>query len=234
MTATWPASPLLTTRASGSSSAATALSPLWERPRERLLEQRRVAGREPPGATGIVGGVATTPPSPPGTYYGYPAYGYSAYGYPGYAQPGYGYPGYSGGPAYSGSPGYGYPGSSRYPAYSGSPGYGLPSDSGYPAYSGPPGYGDPGYSGQPAYPTSPGYRYPGYSGQPAYPTSPGYRYPGYSGYPANPGSPYGYQSRPPYSPYSGSGYGNPVAGYPGDRPSEDWSPGAEYGIEPAS
>jgi len=25
-----------------------------------------------------------------------------------------------------------------------------------------------------------------------------------------------------------------VAGYPGDRPSEDWSPGAEYGIEPAS
>src|SRR6267154_716169 len=26
------------------------------------------------GATGIVGGVATTPPPPPGTYYGYPAY----------------------------------------------------------------------------------------------------------------------------------------------------------------
>jgi hypothetical protein len=25
-----------------------------------------------------------------------------------------------------------------------------------------------------------------------------------------------------------------VAGYPGDRPSEDWSPGAEYAIEPAS
>src|SRR5439155_26498626 len=25
------------------------------------------------GATGIVGGVATTPPPPPGTYYGYPA-----------------------------------------------------------------------------------------------------------------------------------------------------------------
>ena len=84
------------------------------------------------------------------------------------------------------------------------------------------------------YPASPGYGYPGYSGQPAYPASPGYGYPGYSGYPANPGSPYGYQSRPPYSPYSGSGYGNPVAGYPGDRPSEDWSPGAEYAIEPAS
>src|SRR6266478_5649126 len=42
------------------------------------------------GATGIVGGVATTPPPPPGTYYGYPASGYPAYGYPGYAQPGYG------------------------------------------------------------------------------------------------------------------------------------------------
>jgi len=24
-----------------------------------------------------------------------------------------------------------------------------------------------------------------------------------------------------------------VSGYPGDRPSEDWSPGAEYAIEPA-
>jgi len=119
------------------------------------------------GATGIFGGVATTPPPPPGTYYGYPAYGPPAYGYPGYAQPSYGYPGYSG----------------------------------YPAYSGPPGYGYPGYSGQPAYPASPGY---------------------------------GYQSRPPYSPYSGSRYGYPVAGYPGDRPSEDWSPGAEYAIEPSS
>src|SRR5712672_4713069 len=42
------------------------------------------------GATGIVGGVATTPPPPPGTYFGYPAYGYPAYGYPGYTQPGYG------------------------------------------------------------------------------------------------------------------------------------------------
>ena len=28
-----------------------------------------------------------------------------------------------------------------------------------------------------------------------------------------------------------SGYGNPVAGYPGDRPSGDWSPGA---IDPSS
>ena len=61
------------------------------------------------------------------------------------------------------------------------------------------------------------------------------RMPSNSGYPAYSGPPgYGYQSRPLYSPYSGSGYGSPVAGYPGDRPSEDWSPGAEYGIEPAS
>ena len=113
------------------------------------------------GATGIVAGVATTPPPPPGTYYGYPAYGPSAYGYPGYAQQGYGYP----------------------------------------TYSGPPSYGYPGYSAQPAYPGPPTY---------------------------------GYQGRPPYSPYSGIGDGYPVARYPGDRPSEDWSPGAEYGIEPAS
>ena len=42
------------------------------------------------GATGIFGGVASTPPPPPGTYYGYPAYGPPAYGYPGYEQPGYG------------------------------------------------------------------------------------------------------------------------------------------------
>jgi hypothetical protein len=33
------------------------------------------------GATGIVGGVASTPPPPPGTYYGYPAYGPPAYEY---------------------------------------------------------------------------------------------------------------------------------------------------------
>ena len=84
------------------------------------------------GATGIFGGVASTPPPPPGTYYGYPAYGYPAYGppaygYPGYAQPGYGYQGYSGNPAYSGPPGYGYPG--------------YPGQPGYPAYSGPSGYG---------------------------------------------------------------------------------------------
>src|SRR5207248_3656410 len=67
------------------------------------------------GATGIFGGVASTPPPPPGTYFGYPAYGYPAYGppaygYPGYAQPGYGYQGYSGNPAYAAPPGYGYPG----------------------------------------------------------------------------------------------------------------------------
>ena len=37
----------------------------------------------------------------------------------------------------------------------------------------------------------------------------------------------GYQSSPPYSPYSGSGYRYPVYGYPGDRASEDWSPGPD-------
>jgi hypothetical protein len=106
------------------------------------------------GATGIFGGVASTPPPPPGTYYGYPAYGY-----PGYAQPGYGYPGSSGYPAYSGSPGYGYPGYSGQPAFSGPPGYGYPGYSGYPAYPGPPAYGSPSNSGQPAYPGSSGYGY---------------------------------------------------------------------------
>src|SRR6266404_2810682 len=91
---------------------------------------------------------------------------------------------------------------------------------GYPAY-GYPAYGYPGYP-------QPGYGYPGYQ-------QPGYGYPGYSGQPGYSGPPgYGYQSRPPYSPYSGSRYGYPVAGYPGDRPSEDWSPGAEYAIEPSS
>jgi hypothetical protein len=133
------------------------------------------------GATGIVAGVATTPPPPPGTYYGYPAYEPSAYGYPGYAQPGYGYPGYSGYPAYSGPPSYGYPGYLAQPAYPGPPAYGSPSNSGYPQSSA-----------------------------------------------------YGYQSRPPYSPYSGIGDGYPVVRYPGDRPSEGWSPGAESGIEPPS
>jgi hypothetical protein len=137
------------------------------------------------GATGIFGGVASTPPPPPGTYYGYPAYGYPAYGYPGYAQPGYGYWGYSGYPAYSGAPGYGYPGYSGQSAYP-SAGYGSPSNSGYP-YSGLPASASPSDSGQPVYPGAPGN---------------------------------GYQSPPPYSPYSGSG--SPVAGYPGDRPSEDW------------
>src|SRR5438067_6995838 len=63
------------------------------------------------GATGVVAGVASTPPPPPGTYYGYPAYGPS-YGYRGYEQPGYGYPGHSGYPAYSGPPSYGYPSNS--------------------------------------------------------------------------------------------------------------------------
>jgi hypothetical protein len=55
------------------------------------------------------------------------------------------------------------------------------------------------------------------------------------GYPAYSGPPgYGYQSRPLYSPYSSSDYRYPVAGYSGDRPSENWSPGVEYAIEPAS
>src|SRR4029077_19337240 len=87
----------------------------------------------------------------------------------------------------------------------------------YPGYA-QPGYGYPGYSGGPAYSGSPGYGYPGYSGQPAYPA--------YSGPPG-----YGYQSRPLYSPYSGSGY--PVSGYPADRASEDWPPGADDAIEPS-
>ena len=65
------------------------------------------------GATGIFGGVASTPPPPPGTYYGYPAYGYPAYGYPGYPQSGSGYSAY---PGY-GYPGYGYPGNYAYRAY---------------------------------------------------------------------------------------------------------------------
>jgi hypothetical protein len=47
------------------------------------------------------------------------------------------------------------------------------------------------------------------------------------------GSGYGYQGRPLYSPYSGSGFGYPVASYPADRTSEDWSPRAEYPIEPS-
>jgi hypothetical protein len=68
--------------------------------------------------------------------------------------------------------------------------------------------------------------YPAYSGSPAYAS------PGNSGYPAYSAPPtYGYQSRSPYSPYSGSGDGYPVTG---ERPSEYWSPGAEYGVEPAS
>ena len=45
---------------------------------------------------------------------------------------------------------------------------------------------------------------------------------------------YGYQNRPLYSPYSGSGYGYPVAGYPGDHSSGQWSPESEYIVEPSS
>jgi hypothetical protein len=85
------------------------------------------------------------------------------------------------------------------------------------------------------FPVEPGYGYPGYSGYPAYSGPAGYGYPGYSGRPAYPASPgYGYQNRSLYSPYSGSGYGYPVAGYPGDRLLEEWSPGSEYIVEPSS
>src|ERR1700738_3198621 len=77
------------------------------------------------GATGIFGGVASTPPPPPGTYFGYPVYGPPGYGYPGYAQPGYGYPGYSRYPAYSGPPAYEYQSRPPYSPYSSS-GYGYP------------------------------------------------------------------------------------------------------------
>jgi hypothetical protein len=132
------------------------------------------------------------------------------YGYPAYGPPAYGYPGYA-------QPGYGYQGYSGYPAYSAAPGYGYPTYSGQPAYPSA-GYGSPSNSGYPAYSGPPASTPPSYPGQPAYPGAPGY----------------GFQGPPPNSPYSGSGYGNPVAGYPGDRPSEDWSPGAEYAIEPAS
>ena len=67
------------------------------------------------------------------------------------------------------------------------------------------------------------------------PDPPAYAPPSDSGQPAYPGAPgYGFQGPPPNSPYSGSGYGNPVAGYSGDRPLEDWSPGTEYAIEPVS
>jgi hypothetical protein len=54
------------------------------------------------------------------------------------------------------------------------------------------------------------------------------------GRPASPGSPgYGYQSRPPYSPDPGPGYGYPGYGYPSGA-AEDWPSGTtEYGIEPA-
>jgi hypothetical protein len=68
------------------------------------------------GATGILGGVASTPPPPPGTYYGYPTYGFPPYGYPGCRYPAYGYPGYP-------QSAHAYPGSSDAPIYPGSPTY---------------------------------------------------------------------------------------------------------------
>jgi hypothetical protein len=56
--------------------------------------------------------------------------------------------------------------------------------------------------------------------------------PSNSGHPADPGNPApGYQGSPPYAPYPGPGYGYPIHGYPGDRASEDWSPGVDYSIE---
>jgi hypothetical protein len=67
------------------------------------------------------------------------------------------------------------------------------------------------------------------SGYPAYSAPPAYGSPSNSGYPTYSGPPaYGYQSRPPYA---GSGERYPVTV---ERPSEDWWPGAEYGIEPTS
>jgi hypothetical protein len=48
--------------------------------------------------------------------------------------------------------------------------------------------------------------------------------PSNSGHPADPGNPApGYQGSPPYSPYPGPGYGYPMHGYPGGRASEHWS-----------
>ena len=169
------------------------------------------------GATGIFGGVATTPSSPPGTYYGYPAYGYAypRYGYPVYRYPAYGYPGY-GYPSYP-QPSYGYPG------YSGGPGYVAP-----PAYE---------YQGDAGYPDSPGppsNEYHGDARNPAYPGSSGYGPSGDLGHPTYPGAPsYEYQGHPPYPPQAGPGAGYPEYGYPGDHALEGWSPATESPIEPS-
>jgi hypothetical protein len=58
--------------------------------------------------------------------------------------------------------------------------------------------------------------------------------PNNSGHPADPGNPApGYQGSPPDSPYPGPGYGYPMHGYPGDRASEDWSPGVDCAVEPS-
>jgi hypothetical protein len=58
--------------------------------------------------------------------------------------------------------------------------------------------------------------------------------PSNSRHPADPGNPApGYQGSPQSSPYPGPGYGYPMHGYPGDRASEDWSPGVDYAIEPS-
>jgi hypothetical protein len=169
------------------------------------------------GATGIFGGVATTPPPPPGTYFGYPAYGY---GYPGYGYPVYRYPAY-------GYPGYGYP---AYPQ----PSYGYPGYSGSPDYLAPPAYGYNGDARYPDYPSSPSYEYHGDAGNPAYPGSSGYRSSGDLRHPTYPGSPsYEYQAHPPYPPEAGPGAGYPDYGYPGDHASEGWSPGTEYPIAPS-
>ena len=106
-------------------------------------------------------------PSPPGTYYGYPAYAYPGYAYPPYGYPanvyppypppGYGYSGYSDAPGYTGPPSYGYHGDAGYPAYP--PNYEHQGNGAYPPYSGSPGHGEPRQWEDPALPPSPGYEY---------------------------------------------------------------------------
>jgi hypothetical protein len=98
----------------------------------------------------------------------------------------------------------------------------------------PPAYGYNGDAGYPDYPGSPSYEYYGDAGHPAYPGSSGYGSSGDLGHPTYPGSPsYENQGHPPYPPAAGPGAGYPEYGYPGDHASEGWSPGTEYPIEPS-
>lgn len=128
------------------------------------------------GATGIFGGVASTPPPPPGTYYGYPLYGYAPWGYPAYGYPAYGYPGH---------PASGYPGYWSAPGYAGRPGYAFEGDAGYLGGPGAPGqgYGLPGSSAPPTSPNFPSYEY---QRPPLYPPEAGSSYgpPAYGGHPS--------------------------------------------------